>query len=225
MNNSFLKDKAVIFDLDGVLVDSANCHYIAWKTLADRLDIKFDENKNHLLRGVSRRKSLQIMIDGQLTLDENEFEQLMKEKNSIYQKLIAEAGKKLLLPCVPDFLKELRRTPLKTAIASGSKNASKLLDIVGLDRKLFDAIITGKDFIRTKPDPESFLLAAKKLSVNPKHCLVLEDAPAGIKAAKSAGMGAYGVGKADLKNCDIRDDSINEKSLDKVIAYFKSLRV
>ncbi len=219
----FLEGKAIIFDLDGVLVDSADCHYRAWKMIADKLGVDFDHEKNHLIRGVSRRESLMIIIDGQITLEEDAILELMEEKNNIYQNLISKSAKKLLLPGVIEFLEDLRKTPLKLAIASGSKNALALIDLVGLDKNCFDVIISGKDFKKTKPDPEAFFMAAESLNIEPENCLVIEDAPAGIDAAKKAGMGTFGIGKAYLGSCDIRSFSIAEAGVEAVFNYFAEI--
>lgn len=211
--------KAVIFDLDGVLADTAECHYKAWLEIAGKLGIKFDREKNHLLRGVSRRESILILIEGQIELSEDEVQRFMDEKNNIYIKLVEKAGKKLLLSGVIEFLGKLKEAGIKLGLASSSRNARKILKLTELDKGFFDVVVDGNDIKNTKPDPEIFLRAAEKLNANPSECLVVEDAPAGIEAAKRAGMAALGIGTAELGECDIRALSIAETDPGKLIGF------
>jgi beta-phosphoglucomutase len=195
--------KAVLFDLDGVLVDTARFHYVAWKELADREGIYFDEQINERLKGVSRSESLAILLE-QAGREYSAEEQLamMTSKNKRYLEWVETLTPGDCLPGVPALLAGLREAKLKTAICSASKSA------VLIARKLriedcFDVILGGADVTRSKPDPEVFLLAAKRLGIEPGFCLVIEDAYAGIEAAKRAGMRSFGVGEADqLPNAD-----------------------
>ncbi len=200
----------VVFDLDGVLVDSAICHYRAWKSIADELKIKFDEKKNDLLRGVSRRESLMVMIEGQIELTEEQIQHYMHKKNELYKKLVDESGEALLLPGVKPFLSSLKLAGLKLSVASSSKNTPSLLKQTGLDKFYFDAIADGNDIKNSKPHPEVFLLAAKRMGVKPSRCIAVEDAPAGIEAGRSAGMMTFGIGYADLGKCDFHMESIEK---------------
>ncbi len=214
-------EKAIVFDLDGVLVDSAICHFKAWKMLADRLGVSFDERKNDQLRGVSRKESLLIMLDGQVNPSEEEMEKFMEDKNEFYKKLVNESGDALLLPGVKPFLKELKAKGFKLAVASSSKNTPALMKQAGLDDGFFDAVAHGGHITNTKPDPEVFLLAAEQVGIAPADCLVVEDALAGVDGAKAAKMGVWGVGPAELGACDIRTDSIEKTDLQTVIDFFK----
>ncbi len=218
---SFLENKAVIFDLDGVLLDSAEYHFLAWKKIADELHIRFDRKRNHLLRGVSRRESLLIMVHGQIELSEKEIDDLTTRKNTLYLDFVRKAGPKLLFHGINTFLDELHKTPLKLAVSSGSKNAPELIDISGIRKDCFGAIVSGHDFTKSKPDPESFLVAAKKINASPENCLVVEDAPAGIEAARRAGMGTFGIGDAELEDCDIRAESLSRHAAKLIFEYFK----
>jgi beta-phosphoglucomutase len=199
---------AVVFDLDGVLVDSAICHYRAWQRIADDIGVAFDEKKNDLLRGVSRRESLMIMLGGQKALTEPEISDLLHRKNELYKKMIAAAGEALLLPGVKPFLSRLKLAGVKLAVASSSKNAPALLKQAGLDQYYFDAIAHGGHIKESKPHPEVFLLAAQQLGLPPADCLCVEDAPAGIESGHRAGMKTLGIGPADLGSCTWHRSSI-----------------
>ncbi len=211
--------KAMIFDLDGVLVDSAICHYKAWKLIADEFGIEFDEKRGELTRGVSRLESLMIVLNGYKVSDE-QIAELMQKKNDLYIKLVDEAGEALLLPGVKEFLSNLKMLGFKLAVASSSKNTPALLKQAGLDHGYFDAIADGNDIKNTKPDPEVFLLAAERMNILPCDSLVIEDALAGIEGAKAAKMGTFGVGPVDLGRCDIRTESIEKTKIKMITDYF-----
>lgn len=210
---------ACIFDLDGVLTDSAPCHYRAWKAMADELGVAFDEERNHRLRGVSRRRSLEIMIDGQRELSEAEMQDCMTRKNALFNRLVDEAGPSLLLPGVTELLAGLRHAGIKLAVASASRNAKTIMGHTGLLDGYFDCIVDGTDTTRTKPDPEVFLLAAERLGLPPECCLVFEDAPAGIEAAIAAGMRSVGIGTADIHQATYAATSLVELSVETVLSY------
>ncbi|MGM9615797.1 MAG: beta-phosphoglucomutase [Oscillospiraceae bacterium] len=188
--------KAVIFDLDGVLVSTDELHYRAWKRLADREGIYFDRTVNNRLRGVSRMASLEIILErAEKAYSAAEKEELAAYKNGLYRALLDELSERDILPGVTETLAALRARGVKLAVGSSSKNAGKILEKTGLlDR--FDAVADGTDITRSKPDPEVFLCAAKKLGVAPADCAVVEDAEAGIAAAKAGGMTALAVGDA-----------------------------
>lgn len=182
--------KAVIFDLDGVICFTDKYHYQAWKSLADRLGIYFDEEINNQLRGVSRMASLEIILGNSDTeYSESEKEQLASEKNETYRKLLGQMSPADLEAEVLDTLNELRARGYLLALGSSSRNAKFILSRIGLD-DFFDAVSDGTDITHSKPHPEVFLVAAHKLGVKPDACAVVEDAKAGLEAAKAAGMRA-----------------------------------
>ena len=192
-----VKIKGLIFDLDGVLVFTDKFHYQAWKTMADELGVYFDETINHRLRGVSRMDSLEIILERyegpDLTLREKE--KLAEKKNEIYRTLLESMTPDDVTKEVRDTLTKLREKGYKLAIGSSSKNAKFILEKVEL-KDAFDAISDGNNITKSKPDPEVFLKAAEYLGLPPKACMVVEDAEAGIEAAKKGGMYAAGIGEA-----------------------------
>lgn len=197
--------RAALFDLDGVLVDTARYHYIAWKELAARLGFAFTEEQNERLKGVSRVASLEILLEvGGLTgFTMEQKDQMAAGKNQRYVELISGMDPTEILPGVVDLLKALRRGGVKIALGSASKNAPAILARVGLE-SYFDALVDGNAVSKAKPDPEVFLLGARRLAVAPTDCVVFEDAEAGLQAAKAGGMFALGLGRAqDLPSADV----------------------
>ncbi|MCR5454760.1 MAG: beta-phosphoglucomutase [Bacteroidales bacterium] len=189
--------KALIFDLDGVLVDSAKYHYLAWKALADKLGFVFTEKDNERLKGVSRMKSLEILLEiGGIEMTDEQKEKSATEKNELYRSYISKMTPDEILPGVEDFLKEIKAAGYKTAIGSASKNTPLIMERTGLS-KYFDAVADGTMVSKAKPDPEVFLKGAELLGVSPTECVVFEDAEAGVEAAHNAGMKAVGIGSAD----------------------------
>lgn len=192
-----VKIKGLIFDLDGVLVFTDKFHYQAWKTMADELGVYFDETINHRLRGVSRMDSLEIILERyegpDLSLREKE--KLAEKKNEIYRTLLESMTPDDVTKEVRDTLTKLREKGYELAIGSSSKNAKFILEKVEL-KDAFDAISDGNNITKSKPDPEVFLKAAEYLGLPPKACMVVEDAEAGIEAAKKGGMYAAGIGEA-----------------------------
>ncbi|MBR4267490.1 MAG: beta-phosphoglucomutase [Bacteroidales bacterium] len=185
---------ACIFDLDGVLVDSAKYHYLAWKALADKLGFEFTEKHNERLKGVSRMKSLEILLEvGGITMTQEEKEKAATEKNELYRSYISKMTPDEILPGVETFLKEIKALGIKTSIGSASKNTSLIMERTGLS-KYFDAVADGTMVTKAKPDPEVFLKGAELLNTDPKECVVFEDAEAGVEAAHNAGMRAVGIG-------------------------------
>jgi beta-phosphoglucomutase len=186
--------RAALFDLDGVIVDTAKYHYLAWKRLANELGFDFTERDNERLKGVSRMRSLEILLDiGGLDLDEVEKTALAEKKNGWYVEYIREMDESELLPGARECLLWLGEKEVKIALASASKNAPTIIDRLRI-ADLFDAVIDGNKTSKAKPDPEVFLLAAQALGVDPADCAVFEDAEAGLQAARAAGMYAIGVG-------------------------------
>ena len=186
--------KAVLFDLDGVIVDTAKYHYIAWKQLADKLGIYFDEEINERLKGVSRMASLEIILErSSKTYTEEEKEALATEKNDQYVSMVKRITPAEILPGVTVFLQSLKEAGIKSAVCSASKSAGMIIDLLDLN-DFFDAVLGGADVSKPKPDPEIFTLARDRFGLTSDECLVVEDAFAGIEAAKNAGMKALGIG-------------------------------
>lgn len=187
--------KGIIFDLDGVICHTDRYHYEAWKMLADRLEIPFDEKINNRLRGVSRNESLDIVLEKSSKVYTKEEKLAMaEEKNDCYRKLLAQMTPADLSPAVKEMLDALKQRK-KLAIGSSSKNTKFILERIGLD-DYFDVIADGNDITHSKPDPEVFLLAAERLGLSPEECLVVEDAKAGIDAAFAGGFDSAAVGDA-----------------------------
>ena len=191
-----MKYKAIIFDLDGVLVSTDNCHYEAWKKMADEEGIYFDRTINERLRGVSRMESLEIILErAEKEYTDEEKVCMAERKNGYYKKLIGTLDKSAMLDGAVEFVEKAKSMGLMVAIGSSSKNTVAILNQVGII-DLFDAIADGNDIKNSKPDPEVFLVAAQKLGVEPELCLVVEDADAGVEAALAADMDVLAVGYA-----------------------------
>ena len=187
--------QGVIFDLDGVLVSTDELHYQAWKKLADELGITdFNREDNVRQRGVSRMASLEVVLEkGDQEYSEEEKVEMAERKNDYYKEMLQSLDDSAVLPGAFDTLKMLRDRGILTAVGSASKNAPLILEKTGL-LPLIDKISCGLDVTKSKPDPEVFLVAASKLELTPENCLVVEDAKAGIDAAKAGGMKSLGVG-------------------------------
>ena len=207
--------KAFIFDLDGVIVDTAKYHYLAWKELANKLGFDFTVEQNELLKGVSRVRSLEILLDiGKVHLEEDQKTELLKEKNEQYLEYIAKMDHSEILPGIDDLLHYLKQNKIPFSLGSASKNARLILEILNLI-DLFDAIVDGNDVSTAKPDPEVFLIAAEKIGMNAQDCIVIEDAQAGIQAANSAGMMSIGIGDSKvLHEANVVLDNTGELTLD-----------
>lgn len=190
------KIQGVIFDLDGVIVSTDNCHYLAWKQMADEEGIPFDRTINERLRGVSRMESLAIILEkAQKEYSEEEKVALATRKNAYYVELIGSLSQADILPGALKTLELLRQKGVKMAIGSSSRNTPLILKQIGL-QDAFDAIADGNQIKNSKPDPEVFLLAAQLLGLDPAVCLVVEDADAGVEAALAGHMRCLGVGSA-----------------------------
>lgn len=190
--------KACLFDLDGVLVDTAKYHYAAWKRLASGLGFCFSESDNERMKGVSRMNSLEILLEvgGFSNLSMEEKWAFATKKNSWYVEYVSQMTPNELLPGVLDFLHEVKAADVKIALVSSSKNSAIVLQRTGISA-LFDAIIDGNKITHAKPHPEVFLLGAEETGVQPSECVVFEDAAVGIEAAINAGMKSVGVGRPD----------------------------
>jgi len=186
--------KGFIFDLDGVIVDTAKYHYLAWRKLANELGFEFTKEQNELFKGVSRKRCLEILLEiGNREATKEEFDTWMVEKNVDYLAYIENMDASEILPDVPKVLAFLKEQNIPIALGSASKNAQPILEKVGL-LHYFDAIVDGNNVTKAKPDPEVFLLAAKQLGVNATDCVVFEDAVAGVEAANAARMISIGIG-------------------------------
>lgn len=214
--------RACLFDLDGVIVDTAKYHFKAWKRLANELGIDFTEEENEKLKGVSRMESLQLILSwGGLEKSETEMQTLATLKNSWYVEMISGMTEEEILPGAKAFLKELRAANIKIALGSASKNSETILRKINLYNS-FDAIIDGNKVSKSKPDPEVFLMGAEALGEKPEHCIVFEDAVAGVQAAINGGMRVIGIGESNtLFQADyvVKGlDQLNLKNLNKIFS-------
>lgn len=192
------KISACIFDLDGVVVDTAKYHYIAWKSLANELGFDFTEEDNERLKGVSRMRSLDILLEiGGVELDDKTKLELADKKNKNYVEYILKMTPDEILPGVKDFFNELKEQGIKIALGSASKNAMTILNQLELT-DYFDAVVDGTHVSNAKPDPEVFLKGADLLGVSPSECIVFEDAEAGVEAAINGNMKCVGIGSPDV---------------------------
>lgn len=193
-----MNKRGFIFDLDGVIVDTAKYHFLAWKKLANDVGIDFTETQNEQLKGVSRVKSLEKILNwGNTTVSEEKFHQLMDQKNQDYLSYIDTMTANEILVDVPRILQHLKEENQGVALGSASKNARAILKKVALF-EIFDAIVDGTNVSKAKPNPEVFLIAAKELDIAPEQCVVFEDSIAGIQAANSANMISIGIGEEDV---------------------------
>lgn len=204
--------KGIIFDLDGVLVSTDEMHYLAWKRLADELEITgFNREDNRRQRGVSRMASLEVVLEkSDKTYTEEEKAELAERKNGYYLELLKDMDNSAVLTGVTDALEVLKRKNLLLAVGSASKNAPLILEKTGL-LPFLNQVSCGLDTTKSKPDPEVFLVAARKLQLDPAQCLVVEDSAAGIEAAKAGGMRSLGVGPFfDALGADFAAPSLGE---------------
>lgn len=186
--------KAFIFDLDGVIVDTAKYHYLAWKKIADQLGINFTHDHNELLKGVSRIRSLDIILDlGKIEASQEDKDRWLLQKNEDYLLYLVDMDQSELLPGVLPILHYLKEINQPIALGSASKNARPILEKTGI-MSFFDAIVDGNDVTNAKPDPEVFLIAAQKLSITPENSIVFEDSIAGVQAANIGKMISIGIG-------------------------------
>lgn len=212
--------KGFVFDLDGVITDTAKFHYSAWKDLASSLGITIDEQFNETLKGISRMDSLdKILAYGQR---ENDFslaekEELAQKKNDEYVKLLANLSEKDLLPGVHDFLVQAKKKQIPCSIASASKNAPMILEKLGV-LDFFGHIVDPESLKKGKPDPEIFIKAAQSINIEPKDAIGFEDAQAGIEGIKAAGMYAVGISATEeLKGADLQVRSMTELTVEALI--------
>ena len=187
--------RAFIFDLDGVITDTAEYHFRGWKRLADEEGLSFTREDNEHLRGIPRRESLMLILRDHV-YPEEKIQEMMERKNSYYLELIKEISPRDLLPGARELLEEIRAAGLKNALGSASKNAGEVIERLGI-HSLFDVISDGHSVERQKPAPDLFLHAAQQLGLSPAECVVVEDAAAGIEAARAGGFRSVGLGPAE----------------------------
>lgn len=209
--------KACIFDLDGVIVDTAVYHYKAWKRLANELGFDITEHQNENLKGVSRTRSLELILQwGGITKTEAEQEELAARKNTWYVEMINKMTPDEILPGAKEFLQACIDAGLKTALGSASKNSATILEKVGITH-FFNAVIDGNKVSKPKPDPEVFLKGAEELEIPAENCVVFEDAIAGIQAAHNGGMKAVGIGSPlVLTEADLVVSGLDKMTLEKL---------
>jgi beta-phosphoglucomutase len=209
--------EACIFDLDGVIVDTAKYHYLAWKRLADDLGIPFTETDNERLKGVSRMASLEIILDlGKVKAGPEEKEEYAGLKNRWYVEYISRMTPEEILPGALNFIRELKAANIRVALGSASRNTPLILSRVELEN-VFDAVADGNNVNKAKPDPEVFITAARLVNVKPDNCVVFEDAAAGVQAALNAGMKCVGIGSAEvLSGAHIIVKGLDEMNLNRL---------
>lgn len=216
--------KGLVFDLDGVITDTAERHYLAWKRIADRLGIAIDREWNERLKGISRIESLELILaeDPTLLLDSEEKEQLLQEKNAHYLELIAEITAADILPGIPELLDDAKRAGYRMAIASASKNAPLILARLGLSAS-FDAVVDPESLIHNKPNPEIFERAAQALGLETHACIGFEDSLAGIEGIKRADMPAVAIGIPAFGEWfpDVRVATTEELKLEEIVRKVK----
>ena len=211
--------KGFLFDLDGVIVDTAVFHFKAWRKMANKLGFDIDEAFNETLKGISRRDSIdRILAYGGITLSEEEIERLAKEKNEDYLTMVDTMTKENILPGVQELIAQIKEQNYKMALGSASKNAPRILDRIGLIHE-FDAIVDGNSVNKSKPDPEVFIKGADALDLKNEECVVVEDAYAGVEAAIAAGMKSIGIGEQEnLPNANIVIHSFENKKIEDLLA-------
>lgn len=214
--------KGFIFDLDGVIVDTAELHYEAWKKLSDGMNWQFDRELNDSLRGISRLDSIKVIMDHNgVELDPDTVLELSEKKNKIYIESLEDLGEGDYLPGARELLTHLRNEGFGVALGSASKNAVKVLQRLNATR-YFDFIGDGNTVEKSKPAPDIFLYAAKQLKLTPERCLVIEDAEKGIDAAKAGGFHTVGIGPQErVGHADLRFDSMKQATLFELKSHFK----
>lgn len=217
------KIKAFILDLDGVLTDTAEYHYFAWKKLADEEGIAFSRQDNEKLRGVSRRQSLEFLLGEHISrYTEGDILEMMARKNGYYVAMLDQISTDDFLPGAVNLLQGLRSRGLKVAIGSASKNTKTVLDRLGILHD-FDAISDGLSVSKAKPAPDGFLFAARMMNIVPVDCVVVEDAASGVQAALTANMLAVGIGPVErVGHAHLRYDSTAEINLDEILSFYNN---
>jgi beta-phosphoglucomutase len=213
--------KGCIFDLDGVIVDTAHYHFLAWKRLANELGYDLTEEENERLKGVSRMQSLQIVLDlAGVTLNEAQKKILADKKNSWFVEYVERMTPGEIFPGVLNLIRELKAEGIRIGLASSSKNAKTVIRLLEIQDE-FEAIVDGSMILNTKPNPEIFLKTARQLKLDPSACVVIEDAEAGVEAALSAGMKCIGVGSPALLG---KADKVYATTTEITLSTFDELR-
>jgi beta-phosphoglucomutase len=213
--------KGCIFDLDGVIVDTAHYHFLAWKRLANELGYDLTEEENERLKGVSRMQSLQIVLDlAGVKLNESQKKILADKKNSWFVEYVERMTPDEIFPGVLNLIRELKAEGIRIGLASSSKNAKTVIRLLEIQDE-FEAIVDGSMILNTKPNPEIFLKAARQLKLDPRACVVIEDAEAGVEAALSAGMKCIGVGSPALLG---KADKVYATTTEITLSTFDELR-
>ena len=214
--------KAFIFDLDGVLTDTSEFHYLAWQRMADENGLEFSREMNELLRGIPRRESLLLILNGR-TYPEEKIQEMMECKNNYYLEFIGQITPEDLLQGARELLEEIRQSGLKAALGSASKNAREVVQRLCIEN-LLDAISDGQSVERQKPAPDLFLHAASQLNLEPAECVVVEDAAAGIDAGKAAGMRTLGLGPFErVGHADLILPDLSSARLGVIMKQFEKL--
>ena len=217
-----MKIEGLLFDMDGVICDSAKYHYLAWKKLANHLGFDLDIHQNEHLKGLSRRESIDALFKvGDVSFPDEKVEELMTLKNSWYLELIKNMDASDLLPGALDFINNAKKRGFKVALGSSSKNAAAILKYLNIEN-LFDAVVDGTHVTNSKPHPEVFLLGAEMLGVNPKNSIVFEDATSGVDAAINGNFKCVGIGKKEtLHKADIVVNNLGEITLNQLEEFFQ----
>ncbi len=212
--------RGFIFDLDGVLTDTAEYHYRGWKRLADEEGLPFSRDDNEHLRGIARRESLMLILKGRIYPEEKVLE-MMERKNNYYLEFIHEISPRDLLPGARELLEEIRKASLKSALGSASKNAAEVIERLGIS-DLLDAVSDGNSVEKQKPAPDLFLHAARQLAFRPDECVVVEDATAGIAAARAGGFHTVGLGPLErVGDAEVVFDSLADVQLNTILALLQ----
>lgn len=216
--------KGLIFDLDGVLTDTAKYHFLAWKRLADELKLSFTEKDNELLKGVSRIRSFEIILElngKEKLFSEEEKEILANKKNEYYKEYVEKITKKDILPGIPKLLSEAHEEGIKCAVASISKNSARILELLGMDKE-FDYIADAAKVKKPKPDPEIFLTCVSGLNVAPSECVAFEDSQAGIEAINATDMMSVGINISKTAVVpDYHVKNTSELDFKSIVAFYK----
>jgi len=209
------KTKAFLFDLDGVIVDTAKYHFLAWKKIAGEIGFDFSEKENEKLKGISRVNSLELILKwAGVEISQEQKSDLLVRKNELYLKKVNTITRADILPGILSTLEFLKEQKIKTGIGSASKNAGRILEALDLSAA-FDVIVDGNHVSKSKPDPEVFTKGADALTVEYAECLVIEDSRAGLEAAKSVGMKTIAIGRAEeLSIADYHCSNLSEYSLE-----------
>ena len=212
--------KGFIFDLDGVIVDTAKYHFEAWCNLAHSLGGSLSEEENEQLKGVSRLESLLLILElNNITLPESEIQRLLQQKNQDYLSLIDAMSEEELLPGVSHFIESAKKVNLKIGLGSASKNARSILDKTGITH-FFEAIVDGNSVEKSKPDPEVFILGAQILNLAPHEIIVFEDSVKGLLAAKKGGFHTVGIGSQSLDYADVMIEDFSQFTVKQVLDLF-----